>query len=396
MNHISRFTAQNAKQALEKVYQALGPDAVIVNIRKVPKGGIQGFFRAPEVEVSALHPRDGQTALPQVQVLPEASIKNNQPGSRAKRVPKIETGSRLDLLDDTPIEIPKPTSPAADKIIPVSTRVAPSERWAGEQVLESIGILPRHVERLIRLAKRRFPQFEEASVSDQLAHIRFCLLDLWGGLHAKAEKGSRPRKLLIGPPGSGKTTALCKWMTQTVLASRKPTRVWRLDGHLANTAEMLTVHAEMLDVPVARLWKAEELDDSITQFIDMPGVMRGDTEGIKSLVVLAKRVQPAECILVLNAAYELNHLIGLVRSFSQIPINGLIMTHLDEEAGWSKLWNLSLAVDLPILFCSGGQEMPGDFVETRPSDLFQAVMRELKPEQGRQVQMGELKQFAFS
>jgi len=396
MNQIRRFTAQNAKLALEEVYKALGPDAVVVNIRRIPKGVLQGMFQSPEVEVSALLPAARQTAPCQPQMPLERSIQDIQPESQARASLETGNGSRLDLVDDTPIEIPKPSSPAEDKIVPVPPRVESSEAWAGRQVLESIGILPRYVERLTRLAKRRFPQFEEASVSDQLAHIRFCLLDLWGGLHAKAEEGSRSRKLLIGPPGCGKTTALCKWMTQTVLAKREPARVWRLDAHLANTAEMLTVHAEMLDVPVARLWKAEEFDDSATHFIDVPGVMPGDTEGMKSLVTLANGIQPAECLLVLNSAYELKHLIGLVRSFGDLPINGLIMTHLDEETGWSKLWNLSLAVEMPILYCSGGQEMPGDFVETRPSDLFYAVMKHLKPRTNPQTKPEELKQFAIN
>ena len=396
MNQIRRFTAQNAKLALEEVHKALGPDAVVVNIRKIPKGGLQGMFQSPEVEVSALLPAARQTAPCQPQMPLERSIQDIQAESQARASLETGNGSRLDLVDDTPIEIPKPSSSSEDKIIPVPPRVESSETWAGEQVLESIGILPRYVERLTRLAKRRFPQFEEASVSDQLAHIRFCLLDLWGGLHAKAEDGSRSRKLLIGPPGCGKTTALCKWMTQTVLGKREPARVCRLDAHLSNTAEMLTVHAEMLDVPVARLWKAEEFDDSTTHFIDVPGVMPGDTQGMKFLVTLANRIQPAECLLVLNSAYELKHLIGLVRSFGDLPINGLIMTHLDEETGWSKLWNLSLAVDMPILYCTGGQEMPGDFVETRPRDLFHAVMKHLKPRTNPQTKPEELKQFAIN
>jgi len=398
MNQIRRYTAQNAKLALEEVYKALGPDAVVVNIRKAPKGVLQGMFQSPEVEVSALLPAAQQTApcQAQPQVPLENSVQDIQPESQARPSLDAGNGSRLDLVDDSPIEIPKPSSPAEDKIAPVPPTVESSETWAGEQVLESIGILPRYVERLTRLAKRRFPQFADASVSDQLAHIRFCLLDLWGGLHAKAEKGSHSRKLLIGPPGCGKTTALCKWMTQTVLAKREPARVSRLDAHLANTAEMLTVHAEMLGVPVARLWKAEGFDDSTTHFIDVPGVMPSDTEGMKSLVTLANGIQPAECLLVLNSAYELNHLIGLVRSFGEIPINGLIMTHLDEETGWSKLWNLSLAVEIPILYCSGGQEMPGDFVQTRPSDLFHAVMKHLKPHTNPQAEPEELKQFAIN
>ena len=396
MNQIRRYTAQNAKLALEEVYKALGPDAVVVNIRKAPKGVLQGIFQSPEVEVSALLPAARQTAHCQPQMPHEGSIQDIQPEPQARPSLETDNGSRLDLVDDTPIEIPKPSSSAEDNIIPVPPRDESGETWAGEQVLESIGILPRYVERLTRLAKRRFPQFEKASVSDQLAHIRFCLLDLWGGLHAKAEEGSRSRKLLIGPPGCGKTTALCKWMTQTVLVKREPARVWRLDAHLANTAEMLTVHAEMLDVPMARLWKAEEFDDSTTHFIDVPGVMPSETQGMKSLAALANRIQPAECLLVLNSAYELKHLIGLVRSFGDLPINGLIMTHLDEETGWSKLWNLSLAVDMPILYCTGGQEMPGDFVETKPSDLFHAVMKHLKPRTNPQTKPEELKQFAIN
>ena len=398
MNNIRRFTAQNAKQALEEVHNALGPDAVIVNIRKAPKGGIHGLFQSPQGEVSAVVPAAQRVTARQTQsnVPLKKAPQNCQPELPAQGASETGLGSHLNLLDDTPIEIPKSSSPDEGKIVPISPQVEPTEPWRAEQVLESIGILPLYIERLTRLAKRRFPQFEDASVSDQLAHIRFCLLDLWGGLYAEAKKGTRSRKLLVGPPGCGKTTALCKWMTQTVLAKRKPARVWRLDGHLANTAEMLTVHAEMLDVPVARVWKVEEYVDSTTQFIDLPGVTPSDTEGMKSLVSLANGIQPAECLLVLNSAYELNHLIGLVRSFSDIPVNGLIMTHLDEETRWSKLWNLSLAVDMPILYWSGGQEMPGDFVETTPDDLFRAVLKHIKPHATHQTETPTLNRFIIN
>ena len=397
MNNIRRFTAQNAEQALEEVHNALGPDAVIVNIRKAPKGGINGLFQSPQVEVSALLPAAQRvtTRQPQPEVPLKKAPQNGQPELPTQGALEAGLGSHLNLLEDTPIEIPKPSSPDEDKIVPISPQVESTEPWRAEQVLESIGILPLCIERLTCMAKRRFPQFEDASVSDQLAHIRFCLLDLWGGLYAEAKKGTRSRKLLVGPPGCGKTTALCKWMTQAVLAKREPARVWRLDGHLPNMAEMLTVHAEMLDVPVARVWKVEEYVDSTTQFIDLPGVTPSDAEGMKSLVTLANGIQPAECLLVLNSAYELNHLVGLVRSFSDIPINGLIMTHLDEETRWSKLWNLSLAVDMPILFCTGGQEMPGDFLETTPDDLFRAVMKHIKPHATQQTETATLKRFTI-
>jgi len=186
--------------------------------------------------------------------------------------------------------------------------------------------------------------------------------------------------VLVGAPGSGKTTVLCKWLTQTVLAKRQPARVWRLDGHQSNTAEMLTVHAEMLDVEVNRVWYPEPVTDGTAQFFDLPGVMPGDSLGLDTLKQLANEIQPAEFILVLNSAYELDHLIRSVRAFGGLPINGLIATHLDEETKWSKLWNLTLETGLPILYCSGGQEIPGDFVQLTSEMLFHSVMQQLEPE----------------
>jgi len=389
--NLRRFTSSNARRAIKDVYDALGPDAVIVNIRAVPKLGLQGLFKSQQVEVSVLLPEQSRMGSSKTQSLKPVE---NAPQPTFPEVPVTQKsenhyGTHLDMVDDAVIELPKPSATADDievlgPNLDKSTepdRFASGELWGAGQVLESIGILPLYIEKLINLAKRRYPQFENLSIKDQLKHIRFCILDRWTGLASEAKKNGHSRKLLLGPPGCGKTTVLCKWMTRTVLAKRESTRVWRLDGHLANTAEVLTVHAEMLGVPVDRIWKTEEFVDSATQFIDIPGVMPSDAGGMKSLVSLTNKIQPAECLLVLNSAYELSHLVRLVRSFSDLPINGLVMTHLDEEAKWSKLWNLTLATDLPILFWSGGQEMPGDFVEITPQDLFGAVMRQLESEE---------------
>ena len=386
-----QFTASNAKRAVEDVYDALGPDAVIVNIRKVPKIGLQGLFKSQQVEVSVLLPEQSRMASAKTQAVKpvEQAVRPTSPEVPVKQHPENLYGTQLDLVDDALIELPKPSTFADNRETSAPNlgkptepaRTVSAERWGAGQVLESIGILPLYIEKLKGLAKRRFPQFENVPVKDQLKHIRFSVLDHWTCLAGEAKRNGHSRKLLLGPPGCGKTTALCKWMTRTVLAKREPTRVWRLDGHLANTAEMLTVHAEMLGVPVDRVWKTEEYVDSATQFIDLPGVMPSDAEGMKSLVSLTNKTQPAECLLVLNSAYELGHLVRLVRSFSDLPINGLVMTHLDEETKWSKLWNLTLATDLPILYWSGGQEMPGDFVETTPQNLFGAVISQLESEE---------------
>ena len=77
--------------------------------------------------------------------------------------------------------------------------------------------------------------------------------------------------VFIGPAGSGKTTALCKWMTSAVLVNEHRVRVWRLDGDTANASELLTLHCELMGVPVDRFWtEPDERADLL--FVDLPGV----------------------------------------------------------------------------------------------------------------------------
>jgi flagellar biosynthesis protein FlhF len=49
------------------------------------------------------------------------------------------------------------------------------------------------------------------------------------------------------------------------------------------------------------------------------------------------------------------------RAFAALPVEDLIITHLDEESRWGKLWNLALGTNYPIRYLSTGQNIPGDF-----------------------------------
>ena len=90
-------------------------------------------------------------------------------------------GTHLDMVDDAVIELPKPSATVDNIEVPGPNlnkatepdRFASGEHWGAEQVLESVGILPLYVEKLINLAKRRYPQFENVSTDEQLKQIRF-------------------------------------------------------------------------------------------------------------------------------------------------------------------------------------------------------------------------------
>jgi flagellar biosynthesis GTPase FlhF len=97
-------------------------------------------------------------------------------------------------------------------------------------------------------------------------------------------------------------------------------------------------------------------------FIDLPGVELGNERGLAAIEKTASAFGMPAVHLVLNAAYESAHLLDQVRFFSKLGISDLILTHLDEESRWGKIWNLVLGTNYGIRFLSAGQNIPGEFI----------------------------------
>ena len=85
-----------------------------------------------------------------------------------------------------------------------------------------------------------------------------------------------------------------------------------------------------------------------------------DPVALKEFGEQLKTFADAEVHLVLNAAYESSVLLAQVRAFSQFPITDLVVTHLEEEPRWGKLWNLILGTNYSIRLLGSGQNVPGD------------------------------------
>jgi flagellar biosynthesis GTPase FlhF len=209
------------------------------------------------------------------------------------------------------------------------------------------------------------PAVERRPLADQIQVANQVLDSFWrpapvedGGLH-----------VLIGPAGSGKTTALCKWLTQASLIEGRWASLWRLDGVTANQAEHLSVHGEILGVPVERSWPGAEPMGDIG-FIDLPGVDWRDRNALQELRRLVEKFGKASVHLVVNGAYETDTLLAQARAFGVLPVVDIIVTHLDEELRWSKLWNLVLGTNLPIGFVGAGQNLPGVFERATSRNLL--------------------------
>jgi len=201
-----------------------------------------------------------------------------------------------------------------------------------------------------------------AQLSEELALLRLALGQMWRKLPSSEPTAGKELHLFLGAPGVGKTTCLCKWLAHATLLEGRTAEVLRLDGPTANTAESLSIYGDILGVPVHRFHDPDlSLTDAELVFVDVPGVPSAEAGALQALLGSLDQIAHPQVHLVLNAAYEAPALLSQVRAFSTLPVQDLVVTHLDEEARWGKLWNLVLGTNYPLRFLSAGQNVPGDF-----------------------------------
>jgi hypothetical protein len=288
---------------------------------------------------------------------PEAAAPQSAPLSQALD----EFRQRLDQIEQ---HVKAPAAPAGAGPAALPEFAAPvaqldSGGWRIGEVLQKTGLLPLHAQRVLDQVRARHGEHPPPSLADEIGLARAFLAAAWRPAQPCPDHSLH---VVIGPAGSGKTTCLCKWLTQAALVEGRLARVWRLDGTTANMAESLTVYCEILHVPSERAWASgvNSISEDIG-FIDLPGVDWRAPGAIQDLAGQLKQFGAPRLHLALNGAYDISVMVAQVRAFAALPVEDLIITHLDEESRWGKLWNLVLGANHPIRYLSTGQNIPGDF-----------------------------------
>ena len=234
----------------------------------------------------------------------------------------------------------------------------PEGQWRVGALLQKTGLSLLHTQSVIDELQTEHGEIPPISLEKELKLTRALLAKKWTTARPIAPHS---RHVLVGPAGSGKTTSLCKWLTQVSLMEGRSARVWRLDGATANMAESLSVYCEILGAPLERLWQSDEAITEEIGFIDLPGVDWRNPNAIADLGAQLRQCGSPQVHLVLNGAYDISILLAQLRAFSVLPVEDLIITHLDEETRWGKFLNLTLGTKYPVRHFSTGQNIPGDF-----------------------------------
>ena len=365
---IKKFKAKDFSKALADVKKELGDSALILNTRSLEGNGPTSTSAGVEVTVAIDRPEDKEEQVEKV-VNAETPIvpERTQPL-------KVET-TQEPLAKET----------EADLKSLLFTLLSQTDRARALGLKEhQLELYQKVLDNGIneRIAGKVFEKINtdalKGRTSNRIAdNIRV------RELLAKITKCSGPTKLnsgypkvvaLVGPTGVGKTTTIAKLAADFSIRQKKKVALISLDTYRIGATDQLKVYGDIMRIPVEVASDAREYRKLLHKFsemdiifVDTMGKCQKDKTYASRLNEVLRKSGPVEIHLTLSASLQERVMEETFHQFSQLKINKILFTKLDEGITFGSLINLALLSQLPLSYFTNGQRVPED-IETASKD----------------------------
>ncbi|MBL8258801.1 MAG: flagellar biosynthesis protein FlhF [Candidatus Competibacteraceae bacterium] len=182
---------------------------------------------------------------------------------------------------------------------------------------------------------------------------------------------------LIGPTGVGKTTTIAKLAARYNLR-HGPHQVALIttDSYRIGAYEQLCTFGMILDAPVRLVRTAQELQDTLKAFadkslilIDTAGMSQRDLRLSQQFALLddAARIR-SYLVLAANAQHAV--LQETMAAFARVPLSGAILTKVDETTRLGAVLSAAHEQALPLAYICNGQRVPEDLQAAQVDSLI--------------------------
>jgi flagellar biosynthesis protein FlhF len=342
---VYKFTVKSVDEAVALIHEKLGATARVISVRSVEATGLKKFLRAPRLEVVA-------------QVDAPATVAAKPPLSLVSHEAAIPADGTAEAKDERQAD-----------------RRAPLSALGLTGLLRRSGISEAALNRLQSGANwnelNTLPLHRALAETSRLLRAQ---------VDVRSARAPLSRAAFLGGPGVGRTTALCKWISQEVFRRARIGHVISVEFDRANPLGPLPVFAEALGVPLAHFPCGTQ--PAVTGgfvYFDLPGISHRRPADNAPLHAFLEREKITERVLVLNAAYDRASLRDGYAAGRDLGATHLVFTHLDEVPQWGKLWDYLFDEALEPLFLSTGASLTGDCEEDVPG----AIVRRTLPDDDR-------------
>lgn len=415
---IKKYRADSIKNALQKVRDELGGDAVILKTKKVPQDGLMGVVGKTEVEVTAAIDYDLDK---------NKSVKVKAPSNKKKKMDKLINKNKKNVSKHKfsknydninnfkESNKGKPLSKKKNNI-KINNNNYKESNDNFQKIEDEIYSLKKDFENLKStiLLKNKIDLkgiykdiFIELINNDVEEHIAYQILDKvknrTNASQSKNEIYNEIKNILkdliniskgisvkhkgyvvafIGPTCVGKTTTLSKLAANAVIYQEKNVGIMSVDTYRLGAVEQLKSFTNILNLDLKIAMEKNDiskiLDDYSKKdiiFIDTIGRSPGDVRTMERLGSYLKMIKPDEVYLVLSATSKIKDIYETIKKFNVHKIDKLIFTKLDETTTYGFLLSVGINVKRPLAYLTNGQSIPEDIFAANSRYLINKILR---------------------
>jgi flagellar biosynthesis protein FlhF len=380
---IKTFYSKSMPEALREIKSQLGPEAVILSTKEVPrKSGIWGGSSGFEV-VAARDDSDDidvsysgqklQSARSEID-LSSVGNANGFPGDESAGIYsrdslKIAKDTCSNRFTDPEEGISKPAACIYGKEFPepepsfmnrVSTNLY--------RDLVDCGVDERLACTLLSRACENLSVEQRQSRSEILSAVRQATLSLLAAPASQSEMPGKKIVAFVGPTGVGKTTTIAKLAARLVLQKKKKAVLITMDRYRIGAIEQLRILAGLMGIGFRFVGQVSELAQAIEEnkqrdyiLIDTAGRGPKDMKAMNGLASFLKQSKAVECHLVMSASTKAPDMRRIMDQFEVCKPDYLLFTKLDETSTPGPILNELVRTQKSFSYYTDGQKVPDDF-----------------------------------
>ena len=390
---IKKFTAPTEQEAIAKIKNELGLNALILNIRKTKPRGLFSLFRKPITEVTAAY-EDKDTKKPE--------DTNEQLAAAASEAAEAVVSEETDNFKRQ-----------KDKIKSLEQKISDQEELLNkligqlsitEQVYRLYG-LRKYDNRLIQvfydtlvaqgvsgeIAGKILEDINELEDASQIdiklisAIVYNSIVNILGPAEPiELVKTKRTRFIvLMGPTGVGKTTTIAKISSILMLYHNLKVGLITADTYRIAAIEQLRTYAEILGLDVDVIYNSQELENHLEPIVDQEndvvlidtaGRSHRNQENFKELGELLDLLPDSTKYLVLSLTTKYEDLLSIANAYSVLTDYKLVFTKLDETSCYGAILNLCYLTGKRMAYITNGQNVPDDIEVAHPEKITKALL----------------------
>ena len=389
---IKKFLANDNQEALIKVKNELGVDAIILHQRKVKQKGLLGFFKKPLIEVVAAReensdriersiprkakPLEYKTSVEELQnkiIHIKDETRNIEEKTITEEVTQIKT-----MLNTILYKMNKQELPDLIKAI---------ENTDVSEIFNNLSKQGLNDELIEEIFEKYLSLKNEMSINHSELEIAKKAINSIIEKYLTSENNVENSKIMffIGPTGVGKTTTIAKLAAHYTLMEGKTVGLISADTYRIAAVEQLKVYSDILNLPLEVIYKPAEIHFAIEKLksqdlimIDTAGRSHRNKEQILELKELLEQIQEKNVYLVMSCTSKDSDIEEIVKTYSFLKEYNIIFTKIDEAIMFGTILNTAKETKKTISYITTGQSVPDDIKKISTKKILNLLTKEVE------------------